>query len=104
MRGYNQSMIIARMVSKMIKKPVLSGVIKRRRRRLRQVGLDLNKRVANIKGVFCAPLSSQFLVKGRSLLLVDDVVTSGSTVSEAANTLKKAGAVSVDVLTLAKTL
>ena len=59
------------------------------------------ERVINIYGVF--KVSSAKQTEGKSFLLVDDVLTTGATASEAARTLKKAGAKRVDLFALAKT-
>ena len=57
----------------------------------------------NLRGSFLCPPSLQCQVKGRRLLLVDDVVTTGQTVLECAQTLRSAGALQVDVACLART-
>jgi len=65
-----------------------------------QTGLDRAGRIKNVKGAFCVKQPSS--IKGKKILLVDDVYTTGSTVSECAKTLMKAGAARVSVLTLAR--
>ena len=66
-----------------------------------QVGLDPAERFDNARGAFCAASAK---VKGRSVLLVDDVVTSGASIDAATWALLQAGATSVDVLTLARSI
>ena len=65
-----------------------------------QTGLDRKKRMSNIKNAFTVVATD--MVKGKRILLVDDVYTTGATVNECAKTLLKSGAQHVDVLTLAR--
>ena len=67
-----------------------------------QTGLGRKKRIANIKNAFCVTNIPK--VRGKKILIVDDVYTTGTTVNECAKTLMDSGAVHVDVLTLARTL
>lgn len=103
-RGYNQSAIVAKMISKIIDRPVFHRALVKRVNTPPQVGMTLRERTANLKGVFSGPVFMAQSVEGKNVLLVDDVVTSGSTASECAKILVKSGAKRVDVLTLAKTL
>jgi ComF family protein len=66
-----------------------------------QVGLDHLKRLQNVRGAFEIKSHNHF-IKGKKVLLVDDVYTTGATVSECAKLLMRKGAARVDVLTLAK--
>jgi predicted amidophosphoribosyltransferase len=65
-----------------------------------QVGLNPKERQENVKGAFA--VSDPARVKGKSVLLVDDLYTTGSTVKECARVLIKAGARRVEVLTVAR--
>lgn len=103
-RGYNQSAIIANMVSKILKRPVFNRAVIKSFNTEQQVGKSLNERLENLKGAFSRPKILPQSVKGKNILLVDDVVTSGTTINECAKVLIKSGAKRVDVLTLAKTL
>ncbi len=67
-----------------------------------QTGLGRELRAANIKGAFT--LKKKSLIKGKNILLVDDVYTTGATVRECSKVLLNGGAASVDVLTLAQTV
>jgi len=67
-----------------------------------QTGLGRELRAANIKGAFA--LKKRSSIKGKNILLVDDVYTTGATVRECSRVLLSGGAASVDVLTLAQTL
>ncbi|MBR7180447.1 MAG: ComF family protein, partial [Kiritimatiellae bacterium] len=80
----------------------LRGAVARTGRPKRQSGLGGSERRENVKGSF-AVLRPGF-VRGRTLLVVDDVMTTGSTLSECARALKEAGAAKVFALTLARTV
>jgi predicted amidophosphoribosyltransferase len=66
-----------------------------------QVGMTREQRRRNVAGAFRVPESRRTLVRGRNVLLIDDVVTTGATVEACARTLKRAGAARVNVLALA---
>jgi ComF family protein len=99
-RGFNQSAILAQQVNRRCRTPVDLFSLRRHRATGSQVNLGLTERRRNVKGAFS--LSNGKKVKNKSVLLVDDVYTSGATVNECAKVLLKAGAVRVDVLTLAR--
>lgn len=100
-RGFNQSALLAGSIGKTLGIPVDVFSLKKTRTTPPQVGLTMKERMKNVKGVF--QVMEENVVKGRSVLLCDDVFTTGATVSECAHILRKAGAKSVDVLTLART-
>ena len=101
-RGFNQSLILARALGKKYGVAVDFSLLKRRKFTLTQTGLDKKDREKNISGAFAA--GSPEKIRGRNLILVDDVYTTGATVNECAKTLIKAGAEQVAVLTLARVL
>ena len=99
-RGFNQALSLAQLVSKHYTIPLDRYNLVRTRWTQSQVGLSERKRKENVRGAF-------FLKKGRdvhrkTILLVDDVYTSGSTVDECAKVLTNAGAQAVHILTLAR--
>jgi len=98
-RGFNQSDLLARELSRRISVPVLPAVC-RRRATAAQTGLTPAQRRDNVRGAFDVPRPAA--VRGLSLLLIDDVLTTGSTVNACATTLKRAGAARVSVLTIAR--
>lgn len=98
-RGFNQSELLARELSRRTGVPVLAAA-RRRRRTAAQTGLTYAQRLDNVRGAFDVPRPAS--VRGLSLLLIDDVLTTGSTVNVCAAALKKAGAARVSVLTLAR--
>ncbi|WP_035484737.1 ComF family protein [Geminicoccus roseus] len=102
-RGFNQSCLLARMVGRTIGLPVLDQVLVRVRATPSQQGLGGVERARNMgRGVFDVPERRRSLVQGRKLVLVDDVLTTGSTLSACAEALRRAGATNVDVLVLAR--
>ncbi|MFY9972742.1 MAG: ComF family protein [Chromatiaceae bacterium] len=98
-RGYNQALEIARVVARQLELPLEPGCCDRGVATLPQAGLDEGSRRRNIRGAFRArsPLGL------RDLAIIDDVVTTGSTVEELARVLKRAGALHVQVWALART-
>ena len=100
-RRYNQAQLLAAEISRQTGKPVLSLALLRTRSTARQVGLTRLERQRNVSGAFAIAPGYTAEIAGKSVLLIDDIVTTGATVSAAAKTLKKAGASHVDVLTLA---
>ena len=105
-RGFNQSEVIARAA---LKSHVLKGkfaiaddVLLRQRETASQIGLSSHQRRANLRGAFAVARVEQ--ISGREVLLVDDVFTTGTTASECARVLRRAGATRVWVATVARTL
>ena len=78
------------------------GVLERKRETASQIGLTSHQRRENLRGAF--GVAQPELVKGREVLIVDDVYTTGATVSECARVLRRAGAAKVWVATVARTL
>lgn len=99
-RGFNQSLEISRLTAKRLGIPIRSGGLVRSRYTVAQAKLTGHERRENLKGVFIA---DEGLVKGRRVLLVDDVMTTGTTLVEAGKAFLAAGARAVDVLILART-
>jgi ComF family protein len=103
-RMFNQSAELARHVALQSGKPFFAEALVRRKRTQQQVGLTANQRSLNVRGAFGVPAGLEDLVFGKRLVLVDDVYTTGATVSAATTALKKAGAQDVTVLTFARAL
>ena len=99
-RGFNQSLILARAIGRRLNTSVDPWLLSRTRPTRPQTQLSREDRRANVQGAFRVNTSA--LVKGKRLLLVDDVYTSGATVEECARTLYQNEARSVDVFTLAR--
>ena len=98
-RGFNQSEILARLVAKERRICVLNAV-KRVRATAVQAGLTNSNRRKNVAGAFRVSRKTQ--VTGKRILLIDDVMTTGATAAACASALKRAGARSVTLLTLAR--
>jgi ComF family protein len=100
LRRFNQAAILAREISRRTRLPYLPGALVRTRRTRPQPGLTREERKANVRGAFAVPAAARPALRGRAILLVDDVVTTGATVEACALALKSAGAARVDVLAL----
>jgi ComF family protein len=102
-RGFNQSAVVARHLARSLDRPVALGAVVRTRDTPSQVGrATVATRAANVAGAFTVPRPAA--VRGRSVLLVDDVWTSGATARAVALCLRDAGAAAVDVVTIARVL
>ncbi|MGF9565606.1 ComF family protein [Neorhizobium sp. JUb45] len=101
LRKFNQSAELARHLAKLSSKPLLPSTLKRVKRTSRQVGLTAKGRQDNVRAAFAIVPGHEPDVFGKRLVLVDDVHTTGATVSSAAAVLKRAGATEVTVLTFA---
>jgi len=99
LRGYNQSERLARVVGGELGLPLLTNALVRTRASRPQVGLTGEARRANLAGAFAVPRPEA--VQGQTLLLIDDVATSGSSLHECALVLRASGAQAVYALTLA---
>ena len=99
-RGFNQSELISLEISKIFGIPHSAGNLIQRRPGAIQSDLTKNQRRLNVKGAFLVRNADEF--HSKRLLLIDDILTTGYTASECAKMLKKAGAVSVTVLALAR--
>lgn len=101
-RRFNQSAVLAAAVSATSGVPIVANVLKRVKATAQQVGLSRTNRAANVQGAFRVPPESKAAIIDRRLVLVDDVLTSGSTAEGCARVLLRAGAANVDVLVFAR--
>ncbi len=97
-RKYDQAQLLAGALAKATGREAPTGWLTRTRETQRQVGLNESERAGNVANAFTASST----VKGREVLLVDDVFTTGSTARAAATALREAGAARVEVLTVAR--
>lgn len=95
-RGFNQSLLLAKSLADKV--PLIMDGLLKKTDTPAQIGLSKNERRLNLKGSFTA----ERRFSGMRLLLVDDVMTTGSTVNECSKALLRAGAKEVQVLTLAR--
>lgn len=99
-RGFNQSLELARRLAPgrcdahLLLRPVHTSP---------QAGLSRHDRLRNLRGVFAVAPSSASAVRGRTVLLVDDVMTTGASLAAAAQVLRQVGAARVNALVLART-
>lgn len=98
-RGYNQSGEIARRVARALGWEFAPRLLRRRRDTAPQSGLDRAARTRNLTGAFEAAAER---VQGRTILLIDDVLTTGATARAAASALRRARAGEIYVLTAAR--
>ena len=98
-RGFNQSRELSRLLSARRGLPIRQEALSRVRRTVPQMELDRAARAENIRGAFAA---APALLAGRTALLVDDIMTTGSTLEECSRMMRSAGAAQVHVLVLAR--
>ncbi len=104
-RRFNQSAMLAQAVCRSPTGQTLQfapDLLQRRRHTPSQAGLNAVQRRRNVRNAFAVTRRRVAQLEGRRILLVDDVFTTGATVSECARVLRRAGASAVDVLTLAR--
>ncbi len=99
-RQFNQSELLALKIAKIINKKVIKGGVRRIRYTSPQTELTGRQRIKNVKEAFTAKNYAGF--KDKTVVLVDDVITTGATLSECAKALKKAGAKKIVAFALAK--
>lgn len=96
-RGFNQALLLARTFAKV---PLAPEALVRRRATQPQLRLSPEERQANVRGAFWVP--DPAAVAGKTVVLIDDVYTTGATAQECARVLLQAGAGRVEVLTVAR--
>jgi ComF family protein len=103
-RRYNQSALLCISLLKLLPhKPIYAPYILRRKRHtLSQGHKTISQRQENIEGAFIVPERYKNQLKGKTVVLVDDVMTTGATIQECSRTLKEAGCKKVYVLTIAR--
>ncbi len=101
-RGFNQSALLARFLSSSLSTPLDLAILKRTQWTVPQTRLSREERLSNVKNAFCVEHSRR--LKGKRVLLVDDVFTTGSTLSECAGVLKTSGAQEVSAVTVSRAI
>lgn len=99
-RGYNQSEVIGDAISKYINVPVKTEHLLRIRSTSTQTRMSREEREENVKQAFSCPLN----LANKKILLIDDVITTGSTTDACVKLLKQAGANEVDIFVIAHPL
>ena len=98
-RGYNQSLEIAKSLANVLNLDIAPNTVVKSKHNARQSDLTSRQRRDNVKGVYS--LADRAAVKGKKVVIVDDIMTTGSTASEVAKQLKIAGATDVYVIVFA---
>jgi ComF family protein len=101
-RRYNQSGALAAVIGRQSGVKVTSEVLRRVRPTQQQIGLSRSERASNVQGAFKVAVGRQSEIRGRRVILVDDVLTSGATADACARALLRAKAAQVDVLVFAR--
>jgi ComF family protein len=101
-RRYNQAALISNRLGKQGKIPSVPDLVVRKKRTPSQGGKSKRGRQRNVKGAFRVPQRFRPAIRDKRVLLVDDVMTTGATVSEVSRVLLRAGAGNVDVITFAR--
>jgi len=97
-RTYNQSLLLARLLAARLQRPVAADLLRRNRATPPQQGLPADVRRRNLRGAFALAADPA----GSRVLLVDDVLTTGSTARECSRVLRAGGASGVDVAVIAR--
>lgn len=103
-RRYNQSALLALALARHTGIACLPDALRRIRPTPSQGGLSARERRLNVRGAFVVPRRRRAAVAGKRVLLVDDVLTTGSTLDAASRALLRAGAAAVDALAIARVL
>ncbi|MGQ9485074.1 MAG: ComF family protein [Desulfosoma sp.] len=99
-RGFNQAALVARFAARSCSRPVHLSLLRRTRFTRPQTRLSRAERLRNVRGAF--EVVDERAVRGRKVTVVDDVFTTGTTLSECADALKGAGAAWVGAVTVAR--
>jgi ComF family protein len=100
-RRFNQAGELAKAIARETGLPVAHEALRRVKATRSQVGLSAAERARNLSGAFRPRNEAAEAVKGRRVVLIDDVMTTGATLNSAANVLRRAGAAEVDALVFA---
>ena len=103
-RRFNQSAELARSIADLAGLPFAPLAVRRVKLTRQQVGLSATEREDNVRAAFSVPAERDIEVRGRRVLVIDDVYTTGATVRAVATALQRNGAAQVDVLTFARVL
>lgn len=100
-RKYNQSEKLARIIAQKNQKPLELNALRRHKHTPPQVGKTKSQRLSNVQNAFALTKTGKLKIQGKTILLIDDVFTTGATADSATKTLLRGGAASVNILTFA---
>lgn len=103
-RRYNQSALLAHSIARLTALEVRTDILLRRKNTKPQAGMTYSQRMTNVTGAFGINSKYKDAIKGKTILLIDDVITTGATIEACTRTMLRAGAKNVNVLTLARTV
>ena len=103
-RQYNQATLLSLGLTRQTGIPTRTDILRRRRATPPQGHQNLKERYTNVRGAFVMPSEKAAVIKGKRLTVVDDVLTTGATITECTRTLLNAGAKEVRILTLARVI
>lgn len=103
-RRFNQSAELSRHLAHFSSKPLCVDILERSRNTRQQTTLSASQRKKNVDGAFRVAKEKQAELKGRHILLIDDVYTTGATLRAATRCLSRYGAAQIDVLTFSRVL
>ena len=101
-RRFNQSALLAKEIAVRSGRLYIPDLLQRTRHTIPQQGLNYKERGKNVHGAFGVNKNHLQTIKSKTILLIDDVFTSGATLNECARVMKKAKAAAVNVLTVAR--
>jgi ComF family protein len=101
-RRFNQAAALAKAISAETGGPVAHDILSRVRATRQQVGLTQSERDINVQGAFALTATGKAYLRGKRVVLIDDVLTSGATVDNCARVLLRGGALAVDVVVFAR--
>ncbi len=101
-RRYNQSLLLARGLARLTGCPVAPDLLVRRRNTVSQGRLSRRARERNVRSAFKVRVGRKPILQGKTVILIDDVLTTGATVEACARALRAGGAAEIHVLTLAR--
>jgi ComF family protein len=102
-RGFNQAQIICDYLHQHLNIPIMGNNIKRVKETMPQEGLTINKREANLRAAFAYDETLKLNLKGKNVVIIDDVVTTGATINSLCKLLKKRGANSITIFCICRT-
>jgi ComF family protein len=101
-RGYNQSLLLAKEISKNVGLKLMPNVLKKSKNTVAQSTLNREERIANIENVYSINKKQLDKIENKKVLILDDIYTTGSTVNECSKMLKNANTKDIGVITIAK--